>query len=327
MFRKVDGNYKKFKMAIDMCSAAELWLKLYQDKVLFATILLVFSPIAILLNLTLIASFIATRQITKNTSNVLIFLLSLCDLITGTVSMPLTSSILLDMTANDVCIKAIILFISSSNSSFSVLLTVFLAMDRYLHMSPSFQTRPSKLEKMLRKQNLYFFIVVVLILFISAFVIAAFHISAEVTLSIVSIFTGLLAINVLAIACLYIKGYLRIRRFVDNNPVYNEPGGSTRTTPDYVRKLYKTVLILIMLALIQYTPLCLAEIIAISAPSVKDEFSTDATSYFSYFYELASLLSNSGCFTNCLVILYFNKEAKTWIFTKIGVKRNAEQLS
>ena len=310
-----------------MCSAAELWLKLYQNKVPFATILLVFSPIAIFLNLTLIVSFIATRQVTKNTSNVLIFLLSFCDLITAAVSMPLTSSILLNMRANDVCTKAVILFISSSNSCFSVLLTVFLAMDRYLHMSPNFHTRPSKIEKMWRKQNIYIFIVIVIILFVSAFAVAVVRISADVTLAIVSTFTGLLALNVLAIACLYIRGYLRIRRYVDNNPIYNEAGGSARTTPDYVRKLYKTVLILIMLAFVQYTPLCLAEIIAISVPFVKDEISTNATLYFSYFYELANLLSNSGCFTNCMVIFYFNKDANTWILTKIGAKRNTEQLS
>ena len=138
------------------CSYISSWLIFYKHKIPYAAILVILSFIAIILNLTLIVSFIATRQVTKNTSNILIFALSLSDLATGVVSMPLVASILLDKKAVDLCIKSKVFIILSGNGQYSVLLTVLLAVDRYLHMNPNIQNRPSLMRKILKKPNIYY---------------------------------------------------------------------------------------------------------------------------------------------------------------------------
>ena len=309
-------------MIAKSCNFSKIWFNLFPHKEPCAASLLVLSPITVLLNLGLIVSFIATRQVTKNTSNILIFSSSFCDLIHGAVIMPLTSSILLNMKAIDFCVKSIALFILTGIQHFSVALTVLLAMDRYLHMNTNIQANPSKLKKMLKKQNIYHVILVGLIIFISAFTIAALHINRMLTIAISAFFNGLLTIYEVVVACLYIRGYLRIRKFVDNNPVYNEPGGSTRTTPEYVRKLYKTVLILIILAFIQYAPLSVIHSIAI-AFSYED--AAKEHSSFVIAIEVAQLASDAVLLFNCLVILHFNNEAKDWILRKIGIRKRSGQ--
>ena len=309
-------------MRASWCNFSILLLKLFPHKEPYAAVLLLLSPITVLLNLGLIVSFIATRQVTKNASNILIFSSSFCDLITAAVSMPLASSILLNMKGTDFCIKSMVLFVLSGIPHLSVALTVLLAMDRYLHMNTDIQGNPSKLKRMLKKQNICYLILVGFIVLISTFTIAALHINRMLTMTITAFFTILLTIYEVVVACLYIRGYLRIRRFVDNNPVYNEPGGSTRTTPDYVRKLYKTVLILIILAFVQYVPLSVIHTFAIAFDY---EQGANKHQFLVMAFEAAHLASNAVLPLNCLVILHFNNEAKTWILRKVGLRKISGQ--
>ena len=309
-------------MRASWCNFSILSFKLFPHKEPYAAVLLLLSPITVLLNLGLIVSFIATRQVTKNASNILIFSSSFCDLITAAVSMPLASSILLNMKGTDFCIKSMVLFVLSGIPHLSVALTVLLAMDRYLHMNTDIQGNPSKLKRMLKKQNICYLILVGFIVLISTFTIAALHINRMLTMTITAFFTILLTIYEVVVACLYIRGYLRIRRFVDNNPVYNEPGGSTRTTPDYVRKLYKTVLILIILAFVQYVPLSVIHTFAIAFDY---EQGANKHQFLVMAFEAAHLASNAVLPLNCLVILHFNNEAKTWILRKVGLRKISGQ--
>ena len=309
-------------MIASWCNFSILWFKLFPHKEPYAAVLLLLSPITVLLNLGLIVSFIATRQVTKNASNILIFSSSFCDLITAAVSMPLTSSILLNMKGTDFCIKSMVLFVLSGIPHLSVALTVLLAMDRYLHMNTDIQGNPSNLKRMLKKQNICYLILVGFIVLISTFTIAAFHINRMLTMTITAFFTILLTIYEVVVACLYIRGYLRIRRFVDNNPVYNEPGGSTRTTPEYVRKLYKTVLILIILAFAQYVPISVIHTFAIAFDY---EHAANKHQFLVMAFEAAHLASNAVLSLNCLVILHFNNKAKTWILRKVGLRKISGQ--
>ena len=308
----------KFNAIMENCSAVSSWLIFYQHKVPFAVFLLILSPVSILLNLSLITSFIATRQVTRNSSNIFIFVLSLYDLTTGAIYMPLMASILLDFDADDSCIKARVLVSIVGSGHASCFFTVLLAVDRYLHMNPDIQSRPSRIAIIFKKPNIYYLIATANIFFLSVFTIVAFNFNSTLTFTLIAFFTDILAAYVLIITCLYIKGYLRIRKFADNNPVYEEPVGSARSTPDYVRKLYKTVLVLIVLAFLHYIPICVVHIAAISSFPVLDEKTARENIVYSYFFELAMLSSSAGCITNCIAVFHFNLQAKTWILNKIG---------
>ena len=278
--------------------------------------MLTFSPIAILFNITLLASFIATKQSTQNTSNILICALSISDLINGAFSMPFIASILLNMTSDDICIKLRIWFCFASNGYYSVFLTTLLAMDRYLHMNPDIRNRRSRMRKIFEKRNICNLIVFTATISLSFFVLGALNINSSLTSLITGTFIILSSVCILIITILYVRGYLRIRKFTDNSPVYNQPIGSTNTTPDYVRRLYKTVFVLVSLATFQHVPLCLVytvSVILLSFNKLKD----NAT--LPYFFEVSSLSSNAGSFINCVAILYFNKQARKWVLARIGV--------
>ena len=309
---------------LESCSAIEAWLNTFLHKVPYAVIMLASSPIAVLLNLILIVSFIATRQATKSTANILIIAISFSDLTTAAISMPLTASLLLNVNAEDFCIKSKVIYLIAASSHFSVVLTVLLAIDRYLHMNPDIQNhQQSRIQIFFKKPNIYFIIVIIFIFLYSLYAIGALSRNAMNSLVIPTVFNSLLAVYMLIIVCLYTRGYLRIRKFTDNNPVYNESGGSTHTTPDYVRRLYKTVLVLILLAFFQYVPLCLIHSTALIL--TKHVNLTDNSTAFSYFLEIAAFTSNSGCFTNSIAVLYFNNQANYWILSKLGIKRFAHQ--
>ena len=304
------------------CSDISSWLIFYKHKIPYAAILIIFSFIAIVLNLTLIVSFIATRQVTKNTSNVLIFALSISDLATGVVSLPLRANVLLTFPTSDFCIKSKVLIISSGNGQYSVLLTVLLAVDRYLHMNPNIQNRPSLMRKILKKPNVYYLIISLLFCANLLSFSIAFEFDTKLTITTANALTSLLAIQLTIIAFLYTRGYLRVRKFTNTNPVYNESVGSKNTAPDYVRRLYKTVLIIVSLAFIQYIPYC---IMSILAAVYGDFMKLSSSTTFAYFFEFATLSTYAGTFTNCLAILYFNNAAKNWILRQTGIQRTFEQ--
>ena len=306
------------------CIAWYKMVEVIHHKVLHAAILLTFSPIAILLNLILIVSFVATRQVTQNTSNFLIFVTCFSDLTVGAIIMPFKATILLNTTGDDVCMKTNVLTLLSAFEHYSIALTVLIAVDRYLHMNPSIQSRPSKLRKLLKKPKIYYLTVLVFFIYISLLAFKAFFHFQVVKNLVNTLLLSLLSIHIIIITFLYARGYLRIRKFTDSNPVYCDNDGSSASTPDYVRRLYKTVLVLILLALFQYVPNCLTWITFASLLFVKRY---DTLSKVAYFIEISSLLMQAGCITNSLAVLYFNKQARHWISKLLRRHRIADESS
>ena len=303
---------------MESCDDMKSWLNLYRHKVPYAAIMLIFSPITILLNMTLIASFMATRQVTQNTSNILLYALSFTDLVTGAVSMPLTASSLLNMTDDNFCIKGKILIAFSGNGQSSIMLTLLLAVDRYLHMNPNIQNRPSRFAKIFKKPYIYYLIVVLFIISNSISASIAFTFASKMIVAIATAFTGLLVVQIAIITCLYARGFLRIRKFTDSNPVYSESVGSAGPRPDYVRRLYRTVMVILSLTFVQYVPYCTLSIISMI---FRNSMQLHSSAIYAYIHDFATLTIYSGSFTNCFAVLYFNNSAKDWIFRKIGIQR------
>ena len=301
------------------CSSITDLYKIFAHKVPYAVILLVFSPITILLNLSLIISFIATKQATQNTSNILIFVLSLCDLTTGAFGMPLLASILLDINAKDTCLKSQILTILSSSTQSSIFLTVLLALDRYLHMNPDIRAHRSTIMKIFSKPIIYFILAAMFIITGSLSATITFVLQDTYTVSISTAVASFYSVFLVLTALCYTRGYLRIRRFADNSPIYNESMGST---PDYVRKLYKTVLVIVSLTFIQYIPYSIVSR-ALAVHHSPKQLSSNPV--FAYCFDVATLSLHAGFFTNCLAIIHFNTKAKNWIFSKTGIQRITQQ--
>ena len=275
----------------------------------------IFSPITVCLNALLMASFIATKQISLNTTNFLIMFLCLSDLVNGAVPMPLLASLLLSNDGMMRCTRSAIGKMTFFFFSYlSGTTTVLIAIDRYLNMNPNLE-RHSRLYKVFQKPYIYYLLAFVTISMFS-FSLANILIRREnsIIFGLLTIASDILIIlGVSVVATLYIKGYLRIRKFTEASPIYRERNG-TATRPQYVRNLYRSVLILVLIMMLVYVPLCLATTAVMIDVFIGSE-NVNRVAYSIHFS--ATLLVNLNCTINALVILWFNKVAKQWVLSKI----------
>ena len=277
----------------------------------------ILSPITMSLNALLMVSFIATKQVSLNTTNFLIMCLCLSDFLTGAVPMPVLASVQFSNDDTIRCIGFKTAQVTTGCFTFaSVFLTVLIATDRYLNMNPNIERR-SRCYKVFQAPYIYYFL--------------AFVTTSMLGLSIVNTLTAnvktrsnvglLIIVNVILlttavciIAILYIKGYLRIRKFTEASPIYRERNGNA-TRPQYVRNLYRSVLILVVLMMLIYVPLCITTI----AISIDVFIRSSSVNRFAYsMYSLAVLLLYLNCVINALVMLWFNKVANKWVLSKMG---------
>ena len=294
------------------CTEFSSMLQFIAHKVPFASLLIVFSVLTVLLNSTLIVSFVATRQIAKNTSNILIFCTSLCDLFSGLIFMPLSANILLDLSSTDLCVKLNIIVLVGGIEIVSGILTILLAIDRYFHMNPQLHNHPPALIKMFKRPHIFYVIGFVFVASESLCLVSLFH-SFENGIrnfAISCATASFMAILILTTVALYTKGYLRIRNFTDNNIVYRESG----ETPEYVRSLYKTVLALVLLVCVHQIPYFGLRL-TMAILSIFNASYDDATVAFAF--EFTTLLMYAESFTNSMVVLSMNKNAKDWVLIKV----------
>ena len=129
-------------------------------------------------------------------------------------------------------------------------------------------------------------------------------------------FTGLFAIVMLVIlpifVTIYARGYLRIRRFVAENPVYQNRGeADSNESPEYLKELFKTVLLLVIVIVISYVPM-IATTLAATILSIVKHTDLKTTNYL-IFAHTASIFLFANSFLNALIILYRNKKSKKWL--------------
>ena len=290
----------------------------------------VLSPLALCLNALLMASFIATKQVYLNSTNFLIMCLCLSDLLNGTVTLPLLAYALLNDPSTNDCSAVMIgqvagvLFPLISGG-----ITLLIAIDRYLNMNPNLDRR-SRCYKVFQRPYLYYFLAFMAISVLPLSLLVRFLFYAKIVesrhLALASLGNALiLALGTSFIAALYIKGYLRIRKFTDASPIYGERNGKA-VRPQYVRSLYRSVLVLVILMLLVYVPICVTYTV-LSAYT----FTGSPVEHFVVYlcYCIVGLLMFLNCIINSCVILWFNKTGKQWVLSKIrcNLRRNTNDLN
>lgn len=230
--------------------------------------------------------------------------------------MPFLASVHLSNDDTRRCISFEIAQVTTGYFGFaSATITVLIAIDRYLNMNPNLERR-SKFYKVFQAPYIYY-LLALLTTSMLALSLANTFITDETTsnnfglMIIVNII--LLTIGVCVVATLYIKGYLRIRKFTEASPIYRERNGNA-TRPQYVRNLYRSVLVLVVLMTLTYVPLCVATMVVMIYVFIGSE-NENRVAYSVYILSVLPLYLN--CVVNALVILWFNKVAKRWVLRKI----------
>ena len=283
---------------------------------LFNSVLLsAISVMTVLLNLITIIAFAATKEAVKNTSNLLIFCVSFVDFTYGIAIMPLYVYVMNSLDSIDICIVVKILFAGGGSlGSSSAMLKALTAVDRFLHMNPNIQNQPTRLHRIFKISNIGYIVILVVLV---ASTISGLGTTLATSTSTMMIVLGpgvvlCITIYVSIVTGLYIKGYRRIRTFTEESSVYQECGEQ----PTYVKSLYKTVLVLVLLLCVSYIPYSIAQAIIYIIYSMNLDLNIKAHAYS---IEILGLLAHTNYFTNCLAVLYFNKRAQSWIFKKFRI--------
>ncbi len=299
---------------------------------IFCAIFSIYGLVIIIVNLVLMVSFFATKQSMQNISNLLIVCLCVSDCLIGMILMPVMAleGLLLDSKIR--CFFANLSFtlqLMLGGTSFGI--TMLLATDRYLHMNPDFQSNSSRIAKFFKRPRIYILI------------LSCFAFSAAVSLMkyfmmgkntrVVTYFTAFYAIFVLIMLTVFVVfytcSYLRIRRFVAENPVYQsreEP--DSNESPVYLKALFKTVLLVIITAVVCWLPL-LALNIAVTVLRFMDNSLISSTLVITL-GKTALALFFANSFINALIIFYRNKKSKEWLkrwLCSCFGQRNKEEVS
>ena len=289
---------------------------------IFVAIFAILSVLATVSNALLLVSLVRTKQVKSPT--ILIVFLCISDLLLGILGIPSYISKLIHIISYSDCS---VYWISEFNFSFLTLLspylTVALAIDRYSHMQPNAGQR-TRLQKMFKRPYLYVTMSVIILLCLlspTVYLTARYH---NVDIGYFGFFAALLCAGIfLCVTVLYVRGYLRIRRFVDDSPLYQDNDGIV-ARPQYVRSLFKTVLVLTSVMFITYLPVTVGNTMLFTnlVMNLKDGLSSREI-----FIQIAIMIYFLNPFLNSLIVLNYNVEAKTWLksfFSCLCIRRERE---
>ena len=283
-------------------------------KEVFTYLFAVYIPFTISFNGALIISFIATKQVNITISNFLIVCLCVAEGINGAVTMPLLVNHLYKEGKTDNCSLNIATQVMLGVSvSISPHITILIAVDRYIHMNPNIEKPPSKISKTFKRPWIYLLLLFCLLAAVSYGVACIFvaHLgsSAKAAWNIVMmLFYG---VAMAAMITIYVRGYLRVRRFVNDRSTH---ASLSHEPPLYLRKLYVTVLLLVVTFCVTYIPICLV-VLAGAAIAIGGTDHTPPLLYVLYF--AAVLILDANGIINCLIVIHRNPKAKKWLSNKL----------
>ena len=282
------------------------------DPTTVAAILATCAPVIVTLNALLIAAFIATKQVMLNTSNFLITCQSLMDMLIGAIAVPLTATVYILPSEN--CLLKTTAAISGAvlpASSWGI--SLLIVVDIYLHMNPDFRSKPSKLAKFFERPRIYCSLVVTLAMGCAVSIsILCYLISWNLSGRIIG--STAPAILLSTVVAIYVRGYLRIRNYTVDNPVFANQTGSSLRGPRYLHELYKTVLLLVLTHIAVNVPFWLTST-SLLVMQILDE--SKISTGLLQLHTVAKLFMFSATVSNTLVIFYRNKKAKDWVLDKI----------
>ena len=279
------------------------------ERLLQGALLAVVASTMTFLNLLLLVAFLKTKQTNVTTANLIITCIMISDLISGTFALPLASYAMINADIKGCIPQAIGFVFSAGLGTVSASLTMILALDRYTHMNPN-QEQPSRFKKLFKQP--YISVVITLI-----WIFSLINPAANLLVSNSSVVHGIYTLGmavfasvmVTVVSFLYIRGYYRIHKFVANSPVYQAEDG-TVSRPRYLCRLYRTVLVLLIVIIVSFIPFSVGHItisiyIFFEIDNGKDVVLTLLRSTLMFLF-LNRILTP-------VIVLWQNKDARQWI--------------
>lgn len=271
------------------------------------TILTVASVLAVAFNSMLLIALIKTKQVK---SLFLISCLCVADLLNGAVTFPVFACKYFVSSLKESCLFQLVSsFIFGSIAAFSVFITILLALDRYSHMNPN-PVGQERLHRIFKRPWNYILVILTGLACLTSNILQVLAMSRGISFQIFNAFSATLsALILLSVTVLYTKGYLRVKQFVDESPIYQQNNGAV-ARPLYVQRLFKTVMMLVIVTVISYLPLTLG-IIMISVYDMMN-IASDLNTRDDVFIAMLSCFALAPLI-DPLIIFRYNNEAMAWL--------------
>ncbi len=293
----------------------------------FGVIQFIYCPVVTAVNVLLIVSLYATKQSFRCPSNFLILCLTLSDGLTGAILMPLAGYLNIFIDSKSFCATqtasyTLRIFLAGTSQC----MTMLLAVDRFLHMNPNFHRSPPRLAKFFKPPRIYF------LAFTCCLVVAGVSIrfyfstlSRRQSFFYFATFLSIFSTTILVLfIMMYIRGYLQVRRSVAENPIYaNREDSNSNERPEYLTRLFKTVLLLLIAILVSWLPNLILKILITVIHSRGKPVLSSRT--FTAFKEVCFLLYYSNSFVNALIIFYRNKKSRDWLASLFSPRRKTRR--
>ncbi len=117
--------------------------------------------------------------------------------------------------------------------------------------------------------------------------------------------------GMMLIMALYTRGYLRLRRYVADNQVH---ANRREESPEYLNKLFKTVLILLIAMIISSSPVLFTTSYLAIAHFTNSSFPPPGSAFL---YDNTPFLIYTNGVTNAVIIFYRNKKSWDWFMRNI----------
>ncbi len=204
--------------------------------------------------------------------------------------------------------------------------TILFATDRYVHMNPGL--RRNRCTKLFEKPRIH--VIICAMSLFSAALSLAFYFTAQKDKGILVYFFIFYPILMVATIALYLEvythGYLRIRRFLAGNPIHVNRGEfDENENSEYLKELFKTVLLLLISMLVSWVPALVLDILLSILPFVKAAYLKSNS--FCVFTKATILFVYTNSFINAVIIFYRNKKSRKWLlkfFYSVRRQRNEE---
>ena len=274
-----------------------------------------------LIHFSLVVSLIGAKQLT-NTTNVYILILSISDCLQGVVTTPMEASLFILYPDRDNCnLSVTSQFFTYSNTAFSGYLILLIAFDRHIHIRTDLKQNNGCLRKIASKNGS---VVLLSVCFIQSVLFGVFAIIGNKYTDLYVAGMAIIdAFLVIVVYVLYIKIYLKVRRHYRECKVYSERGNNSQSpsaTPKYIKKLSKTVLLILMPMAMCYYPIVLVSAYLFYAASKNDN-----SDFIQFIYYLLMSPVSFNAMWNASVVFYRNKLLRKYLSNKICVSRVEDQ--
>ena len=291
------------------------------QNIIFLTFLGILVPVTIIANSLLAFALIKTKQLTKPTSHIFIFLLSISDLFMGAMTIPFDIILFSKYRHTRACkLELIATAVQLFNTQVSANMIFVIALHRYIQVNPDLREITRTKEWLISKNGSA---ILTLLAFIVAFVdgLLSSYFFGHYYNSIPEwILRGLKIVMMAIIFVLYLKLFCKIRRHTQTNSVLwksENPAAMTQTTdlrPKYFGKLTVTVFLILIAIGLCYLPYIIMDICTHAIDESKIRSSVRPVRFL-YFMSWGFVYINSTI--NAAIIISRNDKLKAFLREKV----------